>query len=311
MKILIVGGAGYIGGFLSDILSKRYSVTVLDNLMYEDKYLKKVNFIYCDIRNKIKLKKIINNYEIIIWLAALVGDGACSINKSVTFDINTKTIKWLCKNYKKGKIIFTSTCSIYGKNNEIINEYTQPNPLSHYARSKLEAEKYIINRSKNFTIIRLGTLFGLGDSFSRLRLDLVANILTTKSATGETLTVFGGDQWRPMLHVRDVGYAIDFFIRKKIKGIYNLAYKNFKIIDIARQIKLINKKTKIKIISQSFEDQRNYKIDNSAVKKTGWKNRYNLKVGIKEIYSLIKEKRITNTNNENYYNHKYLIGRIK
>ena len=311
MKILVVGGCGYIGGYLVDLLKKNHKVTVYDNLLYESKFLKEVNFVYRDVRDTKLLKKIINKFDIIVWLAALVGDGACSINTKKTFEINTKSIKWLCENYKKGKIIFTSTCSIYGKNNSMINEDTKPNPLSAYAKSKLNAEKYIVSRKKNFLIIRLGTLFGIGDRFSRLRLDLVANILTTKSMKGETLQVFGGSQWRPLLHVKDVSYAIDFFIKKKINGTFNLAYKNFKIIEIAESIQKFNPNTKIRKVKQKFQDQRNYKIDNAKVKKTGWKNKYKLIDGIKEIYNIISDKRIKDINEDVYYNHKYLENKFK
>lgn len=310
MKILIVGGAGYIGGYLTDLLSKKHDVTVLDSLLYEDKYLKKIKFINADILNQNLMKKIINKYQIIIWLAALVGDGACSLNKKLTYKINTTTVKWLSKNYKKGKIIFTSTCSVYGKRDGLINENTEPNPLSDYAKSKLKAEKYIINRNKNFLIFRLGTLFGVGDEFSRLRLDLVANILTTRSAMGQKLTVFGGNQWRPLLHVKDVAYAIDYFIKKQICGIYNLSYKNFKIYDLAIEIKKINKDTKIKKVFQKFEDERNYRVSKKLILKTGWKSKKTLRDGIKEIFDLIKNNRIKDVENENYYNHKYLVNKI-
>lgn len=310
MKVLIVGGAGYIGGYLTDVLSKKFDITVLDNLMYEDKFLKNVNFIFGDIRNTKLLKKIINKFDIIIWLAAIVGDGACSINKKLTYKINRDTVKWLCNNYKKGKIVFASTCSVYGKNEQIINKDTIPNPLSDYAKSKLQAEFFIKKRNNNYLIIRLGTLFGIGDKFSRLRLDLVANILTTRSANNQELTVFGGDQWRPMLHVKDVANAISFFLKKNSVGTFNLAYKNFRIFDIAKEIKKLNKSTKVKKVEQKFEDQRNYRIDLKTLQKTGWKNKFLLSDGIKEIFNAIKEKRVKDTENINYYNHKYLETKI-
>ena len=108
-KILVVGGAGYVGGALTDLLMARgYEIEVYDNLTYESRYLKAVNFIYGDVRDYEKLSSIINNYDIVIWLAALVGDGACAINRSLTTEINLNSVKWLVENYR-GKIIFMST----------------------------------------------------------------------------------------------------------------------------------------------------------------------------------------------------------
>ena len=139
-KILVVGGAGYVGGVIVDLLlsKKKYNVTVFDNLLYEDSYRKNCNFINGDIRDKKFYKLSLNKYDIIVWLAALVGDGACAINPDQTNKINFQTLKKLCKIYKKR--IFISTCSVYGAQNGILDENSSVNPLSHYASSKLKCE---------------------------------------------------------------------------------------------------------------------------------------------------------------------------
>ena len=196
LKILIAGGAGYLGGYLTDLLIKNgCEVTVYDNLLYEDRYLKPANFIYGDVRDSKKLLSIINGFDAVVWLAAIVGDGACAVEPYYTRAINVDSVKWLAENYK-GKIIFTSTCSVYGFNNNLIDETSELIPLSLYAETKVAAEKLIINQHKNYLIFRLGTLFGVGDDHSRLRFDLVVNSLTMKAARGEVLKVFGGGQWR-------------------------------------------------------------------------------------------------------------------
>ena len=102
MKILVVGGAGYVGGGIVDKLNINHDVTVFDSLVYETSYRKKVNFIYGDIRDHQKLNSILNDYDSVIWLAALVGDGACSINPALTEEINAESVKNLTKNYFKG-----------------------------------------------------------------------------------------------------------------------------------------------------------------------------------------------------------------
>ena len=151
-KILVVGGAGCVGGVIVDVLLKKnYAVTVFDNLLYEDSYRKNCNFINGDIRDKKFYKKNLNNYDVIVWLAALVGDGACAINPALTDEINFQTLNKLIKVYKK-RIIFISTCSVYGAQNGILDENSSVNPLSHYASSKLKCEEIL--KSKNSIIFR-------------------------------------------------------------------------------------------------------------------------------------------------------------
>jgi len=304
-KILVVGGAGYVGGVIVDLLLKKnYAVTVFDNLLYEDSYRKNCNFIYGDIRDKKFYKKNLNNYDVIVWLAALVGDGACAINPALTDEINFQTLNKLIKVYKK-RIIFISTCSVYGAQNGILDENSSVNPLSHYASSKLKCEEIL--KSKNSIIFRLGTLFGISDDYSRIRMDLVVNTLSAKAFFEKKMSVFGGEQFRPLLHVKDVARAIEVGIKSKKKGIYNLSYKNMKIIDIANEIKKYFKNTKIIKTKIKFQDARNYKVKNDkAYKELSFKAKYDLKYGIKELKKLLNEKRIKNFNDPRYTNQKYL-----
>jgi nucleoside-diphosphate-sugar epimerase len=305
-KILIVGGAGYIGGFLTDLLDTNgHDITVYDNLLYEDRYLKPVKFIFGDVRDYKKLGNIIHSYDSIIWLAGIVGDQACAIHKNTTQEVNVDSVKWLVDNYK-GKIIFTSTCSVYGINDDLIDESAKPNPLSHYALSKLEAESYIIRNCENYTIFRLGTLFGLGDNFSRIRLDLVVNALVYKALSDRMLPVYGGEQWRPMLHVKDVAQAIKFCLENKVFGLYNLAYKNFRIRDIAEEISSHVENVDTKFTDIPFEDLRNYKIINNKMLSTGWTPKYSLKDGINQMSLIIKGERIKDLSNIVYSNEKHL-----
>lgn len=307
-NILIVGGCGYIGGFLTDLLCRKeenWTVTIYDNLLYESRFLKKINFIYGDIRDTSKLNQIINNFDIVIWLAAIVGDGACKVDAKLTTDLNETSVKWLVDNYN-GKIVFTSTCSIYGVNNDLLDESSTPNPLSLYASTKLSAEKYILENAKDPLIFRLGTLYGLGDEYSRIRLDLVVNTLTKKASQGEPLTVFGGEQWRPLLHVKDVGHAIMFCLENNIHGLFNLSAGNYRINDIAETIQRIVPHTKIERTAMKYEDLRNYKVNNEKIKQTGWIAQHNLDEGINEILRVFDESRVKYTNSPLYSNESYM-----
>lgn len=304
MNILIVGGAGYVGGGIVDKLKKHHQVTVYDSLIYEESYRKDVNFVYGDVRDQSKLLKLFKNNDAVIWLAALVGDGACAINPELTFKINSDSVKFLAENFKK-RIVFLSTCSVYGAQDGLLNEDSSINPLSEYASSKVQAEEYL--KGSNSIIFRLGTLFGISDEFSRIRLDLVVNILVTKALTEGKLTVFGGEQWRPLLHVNDVANAIEQTIDSETNGIFNLHYKNFKIIDIAEAI--VNKVDSaiIETTPMKFQDARNYQVSSEKLlSETGFKAEIDLNTGINEIYDLIANNRIKNVNHKRYSNQNFL-----
>ena len=304
MKVLVVGGAGYVGGGIVDKLSQNHEVTVYDSLVYETSYRKNVNFILGDIREYDKLNKILNDFDVVIWLAALVGDGACAINPELTHKINSESIKNLVKNFDK-RIVFLSTCSVYGAQDGVLTEESETNPLSEYASSKLLGEEYL--KDSNSIIFRLGTLFGISDQFSRVRLDLVVNILTAKALMEKKISVFGGDQWRPLLHVKDVANAIDQTVDTSLNGIYNLHYKNYKIIDIAEKIKEKIGDVEIDITPMSFEDARNYQVSSEKLEgESKFKAEIGLEQGIDEIYELILNNRIKDINDPRYSNQNFL-----
>ena len=304
MKVLNVGGAGYVGGGIVDLLSKENEVTVYDSLIYENSYRKNVDFIFGDIRDYKKINNILDQYDAVIWLAALVGDGACAINPALTHEINSETVKNLAKNFK-GKIVFLSTCSVYGAQEGILDESSEVNPLSEYASSKLIAEKYLADSDS--IIFRLGTLFGIGDKFSRIRLDLVVNILTTKAYIDKKMSVFGGEQWRPLLHVKDVANAIAHTLDTQTNGVFNLHYKNFKIIEIANEIKNKISDVEIETTPLPFQDARNYQVSSDKLKDaTGFQATVDLTQGINEMYELISSNRIKDINDPRYSNQNFL-----
>ena len=308
INVLVVGGAGYIGGAVTDILMKKnIPFTVYDKLLYEHQYFKPVDFIYGDIRDTKKLKELLPNYTHVIWLAAIVGDAACQIKPELTIETNQNSVKWLSENYN-GRIIFTSTCSVYGQNDSEVDENSSLNPLSLYAKTKVEAEKSL--RDKNSLIFRLGTVFGVSDTYSRLRMDLVVNYMTANAATKGKLSVFGGSQWRPLIHVYNVAEAIVDNLEKPITGIYNLATLNYQIKDLAKEISKITG-CKIEYVEQKFEDQRNYHVSTKKAEKEGilnFKKVYTVADGAKQIYDLIKSKRVKYTENDIYFNEKHITN---
>ena len=309
MKVLIVGGAGYVGGYLTDLLSEENEVLVYDSLLYEHMYLKEVDFQYGDIRDHENLIATIEDFEpdTIVWLAAIVGDGACQIDPLLTNEVNYESVKWLCENYN-GKIVFTSTCSVYGVNNDLITEEAEPNPLSTYASTKLKAEQYLLDNHDNSLVFRLGTLFGLSDTYSRIRLDLVSNVLTLKCVNGEPLSVFGGEQWRPLLHVKDVSTAIVHGLDNEISGLYNLHDDNYTIKELAETIvaRVAPNTGIINYVDMPFEDLRNYRVSSDKYRQTGWLPSYNLETGIDSLATILQSNRVKDTSNNLYSNVAFL-----
>ena len=304
MKVLIVGGAGYVGGGIVDLLGESQEVRVYDSLIYEESYRKDVPFVYGDIRDQDLLKQQLNWADAVIWLAALVGDGACAINPKLTFEINANSLGWLKKNFQ-GRIVFLSTCSVYGAQDAVLDEESETNPLSEYASSKLTAEEAL--NDTDSIIFRLGTLFGVSDRFARIRLDLVVNVLVTKALLEKKMSVFGGEQWRPLLHVNDVASAIDKTLDSNMKGIYNLHYENYKIIDIAEEIAEKVPDSVIETTPMPFQDSRNYRVSSDKlINESNFKPSFDLSVGIDEIYNLIIEKRIKDVNDPRYSNQSFL-----
>lgn len=305
MNVLVVGGAGYVGGAITDLLiESTHNVKVYDCLLYEESYRKDCEFVYGDVRDYQKLKPHLKWADAVLWVAAFVGDGACAINPEISKNINDDSVKWLAENYD-GRIIFPSTCSVYGAQDGELTEESPTNPLSVYAVTKLAAEKHLLNR--NALIFRLGTLFGVGDQYSRIRLDLVVNLLTVIAATEGELTVFGGDQFRPLLHVRDVAYAMLENLETKHTGVFNLHRQNTRIVDVAYQIRNHFPDAKINITEMQFQDARNYRVNGAKAKEIlGWRSRWSIDDGIDQIKELVETKRLVDLTNPRYTNQKFL-----
>ncbi|MDB5194417.1 MAG: NAD-dependent epimerase/dehydratase [Parcubacteria group bacterium] len=315
-NILVVGGAGYVGGAVTDILMKledRYTTRVYDNLTYEESYLKPVDFVFGDILDTKSLKKQLDWADAVIWLAAIVGDGACKWDEVLTKKVNQDSVGWLVKNFK-GRIIYTSTCSVYGAQDDVnLTETSLVKPLSLYAYTKHESEKLLKN--SDAVIFRLGTLFGTSDAFSRVRMDLVANLLTARAALGGGLSIFGGAQFRPLLHVKDAAQAmVDALEAKETPKaeIYNLCQTNMKILDLARRVKKFYPKAKLEITKMPFEDTRNYQVSAEKAKKAlNFAPSHTIDDGIVEIGTLLKSRRIKDFNNPRYSNQVFLKDVLK
>ncbi len=301
-KVLVVGGAGYIGGGVTELLvAEKIPFSVYDSLVYEPHYLKKVDFVCGDVRDAAKLKPLLANYTHVIWLAGIVGDGACDVNPELTMEVNQKAVQWLAENYH-GRIVFTSTCSVYGQYDAQVDEESPVEPLSLYAKTKLAAEGFL--QGENSLIFRLGTAFGVSDTYSRPRMDLVVNYMTTSALTKGELSVFGGTQWRPLVHVKDIAQAIVHNLERPVRGVYNLAAQNLQIKDLAA---IVSQMTgcRVKHTEQKFQDQRNYHVSTRKALRDEIFNPHTMRTvqdGVREISEIVALGRIKQTENDVYFN---------
>jgi nucleoside-diphosphate-sugar epimerase len=306
-RVLLVGGAGYIGGLTCDYIREAgMDITVYDNLLYEDRFLKDISFIYGDVRDTEKLYNVSKDYDVIVLMAALVGDPACSVDHTLTEEINYKAIKDFCDVVSPNKhIIFMSTCSVYGAQEGLLNEESGTNPLSSYASTKLKAEEHVL--SKGGTIFRLGTVFGLGDTYSRLRMDLVVNVLTMKAVKDGEITINGGEQWRPIIAVRDIaGYVTEACV-EEYEGIYVLSKENVVIRELGERVASIIPNTKINYTEISFQDARNYRVDNQKSLDTfKYQPIVTVEEEVNRMVNLFIENRVDNPEDMIYHNGAYL-----
>jgi nucleoside-diphosphate-sugar epimerase len=302
-KVLIVGGAGYVGGWFTDQAKLAgHDVRVYDNLTYEDSYLKKVDFHYGDILDFVALKPHLLWADSVVWLSALVGDPACAINPKLTLQTNVDSVRNLVENFH-GRIIFPSTCSVYGAQDGVLDESSPTGPLSLYAESKLEAEDILLNSKATPLIFRLGTLFGISDEFARLRVDLVLNVLTIRAIMEGTMSVFGGEQFRPLLHVRDVASAGVPHISTDKNGIFNLHTENITVLELATRISKIVENSNIEQTAISFQDARNYRVSSEKAKKElEFAPKWSIEDGIREVADAITQKRIKDISNPRFNN---------
>lgn len=305
MRVLIVGGAGYVGGAVTDLLMEaRHDIKVFDALLYEEDYRKQVPFVSGDIRDRGKLRACLDWADAVVWLAAIVGDGACALNPDIATEINQGSVEWLSRNYD-GRIVFLSTCSVYGAQDKELDEESPINPLSVYAATKFAAEKALAG--KNAITFRLGTLFGVGDLFSRVRLDLVVNTLVVRAAMDGVIRVFGGDQFRPLLHVRDAARTIIANLETPHAGVFNLNKQNVRIIDLAYQVRNHFPDIEIERTEMKFQDARNYRVNSEkAAQAFGFHPVESIDGGIEEVKELVVNGRIKDVNNPRYTNQHFL-----
>jgi len=322
-KILITGGAGYLGSALTPyLLGKGYKITVIDLMIYGEEVLKKhknLKIIKGDIRDKNLLNKIVPNHDVIIHLACISNDPSFELNpklgKSINLDAFEPLVK-IAKNNAVQKFIYASTSSVYGiKNEKDVHEEIVLEPITDYSKYKVQCE-IILNKyiSENFTpvTIRPATICGYAP---RQRFDVIVNIFTNLAYNKREISIFGGNQLRPNIHIKDMVKAYEVLIEapnSKIRGqIFNVGNENKTILELAQTVKsVVGKDVVLKTISTN--DNRSYHISSKKIKDVlGFDNNFTISSAVRDLVDGFESKLfIDPLHNEKYFNIK-TMNRIK
>ena len=313
-KIFITGGAGYVGTVLSNrLIENGYKVTAYDLLIYGNNLRKhkNLNVIQGDLRDENKIINSLKNHECVIHLACISNDPSFELNPKLGKEINYDSFEPFVKIAKEcgiNKFIYASSSSVYGvKSEKNVNEEMSLEPLTDYSKFKAECEKIHLNYTDdNFitTVIRPATVCGYSP---RQRLDLVVNILTNLAYHKREITVFGGKQLRPNIHILDMVRAYEIVINSEIslvKGqIFNVGYENQSVDELAHCVREEIGKD-VKITNTKTNDNRSYHISSEKIYNIlNFKAKYSINNAIKDLKNAFEKKIILNSfTDENYFN---------
>jgi nucleoside-diphosphate-sugar epimerase len=327
MRVLVTGGAGYIGNYVvEEALENGHDVRVLDSFLFGNDALDplrdddRLDVTEGDIRHIEDLSYAMEDVDAVIHLAGIVGDPACGVNEQATQAVNveaTKSLVEVCKLHGVDRLIFASTCSVYGASELMeLNEGSFLNPLSLYAESKIESEEIIFHETHGefsdsditATMLRLGTIFGWS---RRMRFDLVVNLLTAKAVLEDDIPVYGGEQYRPLVHVHDAARAFVEVLEapqeKVDHQIFNVGDNdlNYQIKEVGRIVEEEIDGAEVRFVEHK-EDERTYRVSFDKINYIlGWETEYDIADGVREIAAWMAENDITDYEQDVFRNSTY------
>ena len=322
--VSVVGGAGFLGSILVELLlDEGYQVTILDALLYGDEGIRhlidrpRLSLVPGDLRDITATVRAFRHADAVVHLGALVGDPACDIDARLTLEINrdaTAKAAAIARGLGIDRFVFASTCSVYGASGDALDEDSPLHPISVYARSKVESEQLLLAQSgEGFwpTVLRLGTLYGRSP---RERFDLVVNLLTAQAvATGE-ITVFGGSQWRPFVHVRDAADAILRCLQAPCSAaggrVFNVGadHQNHTLAEVAEIICSAVPDAKVRLLPAATEEA-GYRVCFARIRSAlGFVSRRTLADGVAEIAASISCGAVPDYTDARYSNYKALMS---
>jgi nucleoside-diphosphate-sugar epimerase len=324
-RILILGGAGYIGSALvRELIGQGRKLRILDKLVYGAAALSEllnhpdIELAVGDCRNIADVVAAMRGVTSIVDLAAIVGDPACEQDRQTALEVNyaaTRMILEVAKGQRVRRFVFASSCSVYGSSSYEVDEQAELHPLSLYAQTKVDSEKAVLQaRSESFhpTVLRFATVFGLG---YRPRFDLVVNLLTAKACQDGIITIYNGQQWRPFIHVKDTARAIiqvlDAPIALVCGEIFNVGDRrmNHTLAEVAELIQQVCPGTRVESVENA--DRRDYRVSFDKIHQwIGFRCNFSLLDGIQECKASFEEKRIADYRDPWYHNDRVIQSGI-
>jgi nucleoside-diphosphate-sugar epimerase len=320
MKVLVVGGAGYIGSVLSKSLwSGGHDVTVLDLMLFGDESLrhllgeKRFRVVHGDIRDIDALRDIVPGHDALILLAAIVGEPACNRDEAAAVETNlqgTRNVLKVAKEANVSRFIFASTCSNYGVSNsdDLVTEHAPLQPLSTYSETKVTAEAEILAEANgNFfpTVLRFSTAFGVSP---RMRFDLLVSDFTLAAVRDRKVVVYGEQFWRPFVHISDIASAIHRVLEADpsvVSGeVFNVGSNeaNVQKEELARSVARIVPETELEFVERNH-DPRSYRVDFTKIReRLGFQAAWTVEDGIQEVYQALRDRVWQNPADPRYYN---------
>ena len=324
-SVLVTGGNGYLGSVLVKELSIRgYRTVVFDNCLTSPNFPSSlddnnVSFVQGDVRDSSDLASALKGVDAVVHLASIVGDPACNAAPHLAWDINYLGIISLAKACRKAgvrRFVFASTCSNYGLQfHEDMDELAPLNPQSVYAQTKIQSEHYLLSvRDEQFSpcILRFATLYGLSP---RMRFDLAVNGMTIKAALENEVIVYGGDQWRPFLHVHDAARAIMHVLELTSSGtsaeIYNCGsqVENYRLKEIGQLIVQEVPSARLTVLPEEV-DKRSYRINFEHIRHDlNFRCKYQVIDGIREILAAVQAGSYHDFTSPKYSNYMMILNR--
>lgn len=321
-NVLVVGGAGFVGSVLiPKLLDRGYNVRVMDSLVYGDEGIRHLNgrprfqMVDGDLRSLESIVRCSRDADAVVHLGALVGDPACALDENLTLEINlkaTRNLAEVARGIGVRRFIFASTCSVYGATDELLDETSGLGPVSLYARSKMESEQMTLaldNHAFSTVALRFGTFYGLSP---RPRFDLIVNMLVAKAIHDNEITIFGGDQWRPFLHVDDGAEAIVRCLKapgETVKGqIFNVGSddQNYTLRQIAEEIARAIAGVRV-VYKKKAEVEASYRVSFDKIRRLlEFVPRNTLAEGIEQIAAAIQGGEVSHYLDARYSNIKSL-----